>query len=47
LKSFTLRHATKIADCGDPLVEGKMVFEGHSTVEFRVHEGVKKYYLVP
>jgi branched-chain amino acid transport system ATP-binding protein len=37
--------ATKIADRGYILVEGKIVFEGHSTAELSAHEFVKKYYL--
>jgi hypothetical protein len=42
---LSFHHATTITDWGDIFVEGKMVFEGHSTVEPRVYEGVKKYYL--
>jgi hypothetical protein len=38
---LSFHHATTIADWGDIFVEGKVVFEGHSTVELRVHEGVK------
>lgn len=37
--------ATKIADRGYILVEGRIVFEGHSTAELSAHELVKKYYL--
>jgi len=37
--------ATKIADRGYILGEGKIVFEGHSTAELSEHEFVKKYYL--
>jgi branched-chain amino acid transport system ATP-binding protein len=37
--------ATKIADRGYILVEGKIVFEGHNTAELSAHEFVKKYYL--
>lgn len=37
--------ATKIADRGYILVEGKIVFEGRSTAELSAHEFVKKYYL--
>jgi branched-chain amino acid transport system ATP-binding protein len=37
--------ATKIADRGYILVEGKIVFAGHSTAELSAHEFVKKYYL--
>jgi hypothetical protein len=40
---LSFHHATTIADWGDISVEGKRVFEGHSTVKLRVHEGVKKY----
>ena len=37
--------ATKIADRGYILVEGRIAFEGHSTAELSEHELVKKYYL--
>ena len=37
--------ATKVADRGYILVEGKIVFEGRSTAELSEHEFVKKYYL--
>ena len=37
--------ATKIADRGYILVEGHIVFEGHSTAELSEHDLVKKYYL--
>ncbi len=37
--------ATKIADRGYILVEGRIAFEGHSTAELSEHEFVKKYYL--
>lgn len=37
--------ATKIADRGYILVEGRIVFEGRSTAELSEHEFVKKYYL--
>jgi branched-chain amino acid transport system ATP-binding protein len=37
--------ATKVADRGYILVEGKIVFEGHSAAELSEHELVKKYYL--
>lgn len=37
--------ATKIADRGYLLIEGKIEFEGHNTEELSKHELVKKYYL--
>ena len=37
--------ATKIADRGYILVEGKIVFASHGTAELSEHEFVKKYYL--
>ena len=37
--------ATKIADRGYIIVQGKIEFEGKSTAELREHELVKKYYL--
>jgi branched-chain amino acid transport system ATP-binding protein len=37
--------ATKIADRGYILVEGKIVFAGQSTADLSEHELVKKYYL--
>ncbi len=37
--------ATKIADRGYILVEGRIVFEGQSTAKLSEHEFVKKYYL--
>lgn len=37
--------ATKIADRGYIIVQGKIAFEGHTTQALREHELVKRYYL--
>ena len=37
--------ATKIADRGYVIVQGKIAFEGHTTEALREHELVKRYYL--
>ncbi len=45
LSEQNFSQATKIADRGYILVEGKIVFEGKDTRELKEHELVKKFYL--
>ena len=45
LSEQNFAQATKIADRGYILVEGKIVFEGKDTRELKEHELVKKFYL--
>ena len=45
LSEQNFAQATKIADRGYILVEGKIVFEGKDTRELKGHELVKKFYL--